>query len=153
MPLRVYIDISDPVERRRVQRDAAAAGWLEVSRRDDADIVVGEAQGPESDALSERPGPTTSGSAPRRATSPASPLSSSDDDDLSFGPAVEALTARELQVLRLLAEGLSNRDIADRLGVSEHTVKFHLSAIFGKLGASTRTDAVRRALRSGLIDL
>jgi DNA-binding NarL/FixJ family response regulator len=56
-------------------------------------------------------------------------------------------------VLVLLADGVGNREIASRLEISEHTVKFHLSAIFGKLGASSRTDAVRRALRSGLIDL
>ena len=46
-----------------------------------------------------------------------------------------------------------NRELANALGISEHTVKFHLSAIFGKLGATTRTDAVRRALRASLIDL
>ncbi len=66
---------------------------------------------------------------------------------------VEALTPREHDVLVLLADGVGNREIASRLGISEHTVKFHLSAIFGKLGATTRTDAVRRALRFGLIDL
>ena len=52
-------------------------------------------------------------------------------------------------MLALLADGLRNRDIARRLGISEHTVKFHLGVIFGKLGASTRTEAVRRGLRSG----
>ena len=53
----------------------------------------------------------------------------------------------------LLADGLPNREIAARLGVSEHTVKFHLGAIFGKLGASTRTEAVQKGLRSGVIDI
>jgi DNA-binding CsgD family transcriptional regulator len=66
---------------------------------------------------------------------------------------VEALTPREHEVLSLVADGLRNRDIADRLGISEHTVKFHLAAVFGKLGATSRTDAVRRALRLGLIQL
>ena len=66
---------------------------------------------------------------------------------------VEPLTARELEVLAHLADGLSNKAIAARLGVSDETVKFHLSAIFGKLGASNRTDAVRQALRKGLIEL
>lgn len=65
----------------------------------------------------------------------------------------EALTARESEVLDLLAQGLSNRGIAARLGISGHTVKFHLASIFGKLGVRTRTSAVRRALRRGLIDL
>jgi len=66
---------------------------------------------------------------------------------------VEALTARELEVLELLAEGLPNRAIADRLGISDQTVKFHVASISGKLGASNRTDAVRRAARLGLIAL
>jgi len=72
-----------------------------------------------------------------------------DDDDVALDP----LTARELEVLAQLADGLSNKAIASRLGISDETVKFHLSAIFGKLGASNRTDAVRQALRKGLIEL
>ncbi len=68
-------------------------------------------------------------------------------------PLVELLTARELDVLVLVADGLSNRDIAGRLGISEHTVKFHLASIFGKLGVSTRTEAVQRGLRLGVIDI
>src|SRR5437868_5421985 len=65
----------------------------------------------------------------------------------------EPLTAREVQVLELLAEGLPNKAIAARLGISDQTVKFHVSAISGKLGAANRTDAVRRAARRGLITL
>jgi len=65
----------------------------------------------------------------------------------------EALTPREHEVLQVLAEGLSNRAIASRLNISEHTVKFHMSAIFAKLGAGNRTDAVRRGVRLGLIIL
>ena len=68
-------------------------------------------------------------------------------------PLVEPLTAREMQVLSLLADGLPNKAIAASLGLSEETVKFHLTAIFGKLGASNRTDAVRIALRRGLVAL
>ena len=65
----------------------------------------------------------------------------------------EALTPREVEVLELLAEGLPNKAIAARLGVSDQTVKFHVAAISGKLGAANRTDAVRRAMRRGLITL
>jgi len=65
----------------------------------------------------------------------------------------EAMTPREVEVLRLLAEGLPNKTIADRLGVTEHTVKFHVNAIMGKLAAQSRTDAVIRATRLGLITL
>jgi DNA-binding NarL/FixJ family response regulator len=75
------------------------------------------------------------------------------DDGLEEPIDAEPLTAREAEVLDSLAQGLSNRAIAARLGISEHTVKFHLASIFGKLGATTRTGAVRRALRRGLIDL
>ncbi len=63
----------------------------------------------------------------------------------------EELTPRELEVLQLLAEGLSNKGIAERLHVSEHTAKFHVNAILGKLDAETRTQAVARAARLGLI--
>jgi DNA-binding NarL/FixJ family response regulator len=66
---------------------------------------------------------------------------------------MEALTPREVDVLRLLAEGLGNRDIAHRLNISEHTVKFHIGSILGKFQASSRTEAVTRGLRSGLIEL
>jgi DNA-binding NarL/FixJ family response regulator len=69
------------------------------------------------------------------------------------GFGAEALTAREVQVLELLAEGLPNKAIAARLGISDQTVKFHVAAISGKLGAANRTDAVRRAVRRGLIAL
>jgi len=64
---------------------------------------------------------------------------------------LDQLSSRELEVLGMLAEGLGNRQIADRLGLSDHTIKFHISSILDKLGASTRTEAVTTALRMGLI--
>jgi two-component system, NarL family, nitrate/nitrite response regulator NarL len=67
--------------------------------------------------------------------------------------AVEPLTPREIDVLELLAQGLPNKAIAARLGISDQTVKFHVATICGKLGASNRTDAAHRALRLGLIPL
>jgi DNA-binding NarL/FixJ family response regulator len=69
------------------------------------------------------------------------------------GVADERLTVREQEVLEWLSQGLSNRRIAERLGISEHTVKFHITAIYGKLGASTRTEAVNHALRRGWLRL
>jgi DNA-binding NarL/FixJ family response regulator len=65
----------------------------------------------------------------------------------------EPLTPREVQVLELLAEGLPNKAIAVKLQISDQTVKFHVSSISGKLNARNRTDAVRRAVRRGLITL
>ncbi len=70
------------------------------------------------------------------------------DDDFE-----EPLTPREIEVVELLAEGLSNKAIAARLGISDQTVKFHVASICGKLGAANRTDAVRRAVRRGLVSL
>jgi DNA-binding NarL/FixJ family response regulator len=63
----------------------------------------------------------------------------------------EALSAREMEVLAMLADGLGNKDIARLLVISENTVKFHLSSIFGKLGANNRTEAVMLGMRYGLV--
>jgi DNA-binding NarL/FixJ family response regulator len=71
------------------------------------------------------------------------------DEEESF--AAEPLTAREGEVLALLAVGASNKEIAARLHVSEHTAKFHVSTILSKLGAATRAEAVARGYRQGLI--
>ena len=73
--------------------------------------------------------------------------------DLDDGASIESLTPREIEVLELVAEGLSNKAVAGRLGISDQTVKFHLTSITGKLGAANRTDAVRRAVRRGLITM
>jgi DNA-binding NarL/FixJ family response regulator len=71
-----------------------------------------------------------------------------DDEEI-----LDALTFREVQVLELLAEGQSNKAIGQRLGISDQTVKFHVAAIAGKLGAVNRTDAVRRAIRRGIVSV
>lgn len=71
----------------------------------------------------------------------------------SSAPGPDALTPREREVLALLAEGLSNKAIADRLSISEHTAKFHVNAVLGKLGVQRRTEAVVRAARMGLVTL
>ncbi len=78
-----------------------------------------------------------------RALAPQSP-----DDEL-----LEQLTSRENEVLRLLADGLGNKEIAVKLSISEHTIKFHIHSILGKLGAASRTEAVTRGLRRGIIEL
>lgn len=66
-------------------------------------------------------------------------------------PLIEVLTPREIEVLRLVAGGLGNREIAGRLEISEHTVKFHVASVMGKLGAASRTEAVTLGIRHGLI--
>jgi NarL family two-component system response regulator YdfI len=66
---------------------------------------------------------------------------------------LEPLTRREREVLQMLAAGLANKEIATRLAISDHTVKFHVASILGKLGASTRTEAVSAGIRRGLVML
>jgi two-component system, NarL family, response regulator LiaR len=68
-------------------------------------------------------------------------------------PVYEALTERELEVLKLLAQGMPNKEIAANLVISERTAKFHISSIMGKLGATNRTEAVALAAQKGLITL
>ena len=74
-------------------------------------------------------------------------------ESVPLSEATEELTAREREVLQLVALGLPNKTIAGRLGISEHTVKFHVGAILGKLGAASRTEAVMVAARQGLLML
>ena len=66
---------------------------------------------------------------------------------------IEPLTPREMDVLEMLAEGLSNKLIAHRLSISDHTAKFHVNSILAKLNAGTRTEAVTRGIRLGLIKI
>lgn len=68
-------------------------------------------------------------------------------------PPVEPLSERESEVLSLLGEGMANKEIAERLAISEHTVRFHVRALLGKLGTQNRTEAVVRAVRLGLLTL
>lgn len=95
-------------------------------------------------------GETASLGAARRIPADAYVVAADADEEEAL---VEQLTARETEVLTLVADGSSNKAIAARLGISDETIKFHLTSIFGKLGASNRTDAVRQALRRGLVPM
>ena len=81
------------------------------------------------------------------------PVLSSVTQPVDEASLVQALTRREIEVLSMLAEGLGNKAIARRLSISEHTVKFHVSSIFTKLNARSRTEAVTLGARQGLIML
>jgi DNA-binding NarL/FixJ family response regulator len=81
---------------------------------------------------------------------PRVPMAAGEADD-GIGAEVEELTPREREVLDLVSRGFSNRRIAGQLGISVHTVKFHVSTIYGKLGATNRAEAVSLAVRRGLI--
>jgi DNA-binding NarL/FixJ family response regulator len=74
-------------------------------------------------------------------------------DEVPASRMPSTLTARETEVLRMIAEGLANKEIAWRLGISEHTVKFHVSALLGKLGAGSRAEAISAGIRQGAIML
>ncbi len=123
MKLRVYLDLSNAVTRRRVAALLRADGEVVlVGTAEDADVVVSE-----------------------RVVSTAAP-----------GAALQAgaaLTARELEVLRLVARGLSNKEIAADLRITTHTVKYHLAAVLEKLGVRSRTEAVSLGVRKGLVPL
>ncbi len=75
------------------------------------------------------------------------------DDAPSPPELAESLTPREAEVLQLLTQGLANKAIAQRLGISDHTVKFHVNAILGKLGVQSRGEAIVQAMRLGLVAL
>ena len=122
MKLRVYLDLSNAVTRRRVAALLRADGEVAlVGAAEDADLVVSERV-----VATAAPGAVAQGG---------------------------ALTARELEVLRLVARGLSNKEIAADLGITTHTVKYHLAAVLAKLGVRSRTEAVSLGVRTGLVPL
>ena len=122
MKLRVYLDLSNAVTRRRMAALLRADGEVAlVGTAEDADLVVSERF-----VATAAPGAVAQGG---------------------------ALTARELEVLRLVARGLSNKEIAADLGITTHTVKYHLAAVLEKLGVRSRTEAVSLGVRTGLVPL
>jgi two-component system nitrate/nitrite response regulator NarL len=127
----------DPAQPAQLAR-AGLRGWACLARDVDADQLDLAVRSAEAGlVLLDLPLAATSLSAP-------SPLA-------TRVPFTESLTARELQVLQLVAQGLPNKGIARRLGISENTAKFHVASLCGKLGASSRTEAVTIAARGGLI--
>ena len=124
MKLRIYLGVADPIERRRLR---------ELLRRDPEITFVVEAEHADlviDDAIATRP--------------------------VNSAPAAEAgaaLTAREREVLRLMADGLGNKGIGAALGISSHTAKYHVGSVLAKLDAHSRTEAVTKGLREGLLPL
>ena len=123
MKLRVYLDVSDAVTRHRVTA---------LLRADREITLVGVAEDADL-VLSERVVPTAAAAALAHPGS--------------------ALSSRELEVLRFVARGLGNKEIAAELGITTHTVKFHLAAVLEKLGVRSRTEAVSLGMRRGLVPL
>jgi two-component system, NarL family, response regulator YdfI len=79
------------------------------------------------------------------------PTASTSAQSATLDELTESLTRREVEVLQMLAAGLSNKEIAARLNISEHTAKLHVASILGKLGAASRTEAVSIGIRRGLV--
>ena len=123
MKLRVYLDVADSVTRRRLAA---------LVKADPEIVLVAEAEAADV-VVSERVIATAApATVPREGA---------------------ALTPRELDVLRLVAQGLGNKEIAAELDLSAHTVKYHLASVLAKLGARSRTEAVSRGIRTGLLPL
>ena len=124
MKLRVYLDIAEGATRRRVAT---------LLRQDSEIMLVGVAEDADL-VLSERVVATAAAAA-------------------ALAPPDTALSARELDVLRLVARGLGNKEIAVELGITTHTVKYHLAQVLAKLGVRSRTEAVSLGVRKGLVPL
>ena len=123
MKLRVYLDVADPVTRRRLAALVKAdPDIVLVAEAEEADVVVSE-----------------------RVIATAAPATVPREG--------AALTPRELDVLRPVAQGLGNKEIAADLDLSTHTVKYHLASVLAKLGVRSRTEAVSRGIRTGLLPL
>jgi DNA-binding NarL/FixJ family response regulator len=122
--IRAFVAVRDPVVRRTLANALKSSRDIVlVPLAEEADVVVDEA-----------------------AVRAGARLDGAQDDD-------GRLTRRELGVLRLVAHGLGNKEIASELGISSHTVKYHLASLLAKLGVHSRTEAVTIGLRKGLVPL
>jgi DNA-binding NarL/FixJ family response regulator len=123
--IRVFIAVRDPAVRRTLVAALRSNGDIAlVGVSDEADVIVDDTAVPAGRSLEPAPHETDG-----------------------------ALTERELAVLRLAANGLANKEIAKELGISSHTVKYHLASLLAKLGVHSRTEAVTMGLRRGLVPL
>ena len=125
MKIRAFIAVRDPVARRTLATALQSnRDIVLVQLSTEADVVVDEAAARASASI-----------------------------DLELEDSDSALTRRELSVLQLAAHGLGNKEIARELGISSHTVKYHLASLLAKLGVHSRTEAVTIGLRKGLVPL
>ena len=172
--LRVALRADDPLRRRGLAALVTAAGHEVAEADDDADLLLldipladGAPEPPELPAVSlGDPAADTEGLLPPdpspaqldaalRAVA-AGLLVRAPETPSGFamlGDTSPLLTPREMEILALVGEGYSNKAAARRLGISQHTVKFHLEAVFAKLGVKTRAEAVAEGLRRGVVEL
>ncbi len=157
--IRVYVDAGSAITRSGLESLLATDPAIEIVHdASEADVVVGES--PRSGARATLSQDVTPAQIVAAVYAAAAGLTVMPAED---GPVflphsqveelAEALTPREMDVLEMLAEGLSNKMIAHRLSISDHTAKFHVNSILAKLNAGTRTEAVTRGIRLGLIKI
>jgi len=156
--LLVAVVAQDPVRHADLSARVALAGHVAVRAAEAADVVLADAgaptlrlAGPRDDTGSALPTSLTAVQLDAALRAVAAGLRVSLPGDAPTEDSRPVLTPRELDVLTCLGEGLSNKAVARRLGISAHTVKFHLEAVFMKLGATSRAEAVAKGLRGGLI--
>jgi DNA-binding CsgD family transcriptional regulator len=149
--LRVAVIAATKERQRALSERVTAAGHRVVDS--DAQLVLADAGAPLTtidDALRQA---ATAIGVPMAEPEPVAEL----DPPAGFREVSEAplvlLTARETEILNALGEGMSNKEVARALGISAHTVKFHLETIFRKLGVTSRAEAVAKGLRQGIIEL
>ena len=174
--LRVRVHANDPVRRRGLAAMLQAAGHLLTEETPDVELcdmdrtaspLPKEAEAPVVALTTISPAGAPAGVLPPDATAEQLDAalravfagllvrSTPAPDVKGFAPAddMPLLTPREREILSLIGEGLSNKAMARRLGISVHTVKFHLEALFTKLDATSRAEAVAKGLRGGVIEL
>ena len=169
--LRVAIVATDPVRRLGLAAIVSNAGHAVSERPDEADVMLADGVTPETDrpvvALGDgeagQPGLLPRDASPDqidaaiRAVAAGLVVRAADLPRPAFGPIAEEelslLTPREVEVLAAIGNGLSNKAVARQLGISQHTVKFHVEALLRKLNAASRAEAVHKGLRQRLIEM
>jgi two-component system nitrate/nitrite response regulator NarL len=174
--LRIRVHAADPLRRRGLEAMLQAAGHVLTDETPDVELcdldrsaspLPKEAEAPVVALSNGSPGGAPAGALSPDATAEQLDAalravfaglvvrSSGISEPRGFAPAEDMplLTPREREILALIGEGLSNKAMARRLGISVHTVKFHLEALFAKLDATSRAEAVAKGLRGGVIEL
>jgi DNA-binding NarL/FixJ family response regulator len=159
--IRVYIDAGSTITRSGLESMLIADPEIEIVREiSEADVVVGATRTSSQDVTAEQiiaaVHAAAAGLQVARVEDGVGLLPNPPMHKQMHEPAeqiVEPLTPREIDVLEMLAEGFSNKTIAHRLSISDHTAKFHVNSILAKLNAGTRTEAVTRGIRLGLIKI
>ena len=158
--IRVALSVASPITRAGLQALLAAASGLQVVAAEDApDVIVSDrrtAAGAIPVVLLPRGAEPELADIMAAIRAAAAGLAVLRPEKVELPPAdmpADPLSPREIDVLRMMAEGLGNKIIAARLGISENTVKFHVASILARLGAGTRTEAVTIGIRRGLVFL